>query len=52
MIAEGESEGVYGYTLLEKKSSGWKLTLREPAGDDIVRCSLDGSDVSCKIQKH
>jgi hypothetical protein len=52
MIAEGESEGVYGYTLLEKKSTGWKLTLREPAGDDIVKCSLDGKDVSCKIQKH
>jgi hypothetical protein len=52
MIAEGESEGVYGYTLLEKKSTGWKLTLREPAGDDIAKCSLDGQDISCKIQKH
>ena len=52
MIAEGESEGVYGYTVLEKKSGGWKLALREPAGDDLVKCSLDGDKVTCKMEKH
>lgn len=52
MIAEGESEGVYGYTLLEKRSKGWNLVLREPKSDDLVKCSLDGDDVSCKVQKH
>ena len=51
-FAEGESEGEYGYTLLQKKSTGWKLTLREPAGEDIVHCSLEGDNVSCKMKKH
>ena len=52
MIAEGESEGAYGYTFLQKKAAGWNLTLREPSGAGIVKCSLNGSDVSCKMQKH
>ena len=50
MIAEGETEGVFGYTLLEKGSSGWKLSLREPAGKSLVKCSLAGNDVSCKMR--
>jgi hypothetical protein len=52
MIAEGETEGVYGYTLLQKTDKGWKLALREPAGESLVKCSLDGNDVACKMLKH
>jgi hypothetical protein len=49
MIAEGETEGVFGYTLLQKASNGWKLALREPDGKSLVKCSLAGNDVSCKL---
>jgi hypothetical protein len=51
MIAEGQTEGVFGYTLLEKTSASWKLALREPAGKSLVKCSLAGDDVACKMQQ-
>jgi hypothetical protein len=51
MIAEGETEGVFGYTLLQKNSNGWRLALREPAGKSLVKCSLAGDDVACKMRR-
>lgn len=49
MIAEGETEGVFGYTLLQKSGAGWKLSLHEPGGRSLVNCTMTGNDVACKM---
>jgi hypothetical protein len=38
---------VFGVTTMERKGSGWTMTLRDPKGAPLITCAIAGATLSC-----
>jgi hypothetical protein len=47
-MVSGQSRHEFGYTVLEKSRTGWKLELKTPAGRAMLACSIEGMRAACK----
>jgi len=52
-VTAGEVNMSFGLTELQRKGSGWSLTLRDAQGQPGIECDLpSGSAASCRTQQH
>ncbi len=47
-IVEGTSSREFGYTLLRKSGTGWKLELKGPLSGILVTCKIQGHEAACQ----
>lgn len=48
MVEQSEDEDEFGYTLLNKSSTGWTLSLRNPKTRELLNCAIQGRTAACK----